>query len=224
MAIPLWVNPGSAGGAGDAEIHQIGEVVVGDQDVFRLDVAVRDAAGMRGVQRGGDLAHDGNCPRPDSADRSSQHAWTNECLRSSASRRRTGRRCRRSRGSARCAVRSAAPRCRPRVASARETSSRRRIAARSASAPPSGACGCPRPDKPRPCRRGPVAASADRAQIETPPANPTSIVHRSTLLSDFSELRNRIDRRRKFRLERVRQRNRSVLVQTDLGPDRSRPA
>ncbi len=46
--------------AGDTEIHQVGEVVAGDQDVFRFDIAVRHAAGVRGVQRGGDLSHDGH--------------------------------------------------------------------------------------------------------------------------------------------------------------------
>ena len=36
-------QPGFAGGPGDAEVDQVGEVVLGDQDVRRLDVAVHQA-------------------------------------------------------------------------------------------------------------------------------------------------------------------------------------
>src|ERR1700722_15308208 len=36
------------------------EIIAGDQDVLRLYVAVRDAADVRGVQRGSDLTHDGH--------------------------------------------------------------------------------------------------------------------------------------------------------------------
>ncbi|PQM44355.1 hypothetical protein C1Y40_05487 [Mycobacterium talmoniae] len=50
-------------GAGDAEIHQVGEVVPGDQDVFRLHIAMGHPGGVRGIQRGGDLTHDGHRPR-----------------------------------------------------------------------------------------------------------------------------------------------------------------
>ena len=46
------------GRAGDAEVHQVGEVVVGDQDVRWLDVAVHDTGGVGGVQRRGDLEDD----------------------------------------------------------------------------------------------------------------------------------------------------------------------
>ena len=35
---------------------------MGDQDVFRLDIAMGHAGGMRGVQCGCDLAHDGHRP------------------------------------------------------------------------------------------------------------------------------------------------------------------
>ena len=47
-------------GAGNAEIQKVSEIIAGDQDVLRLHVAVRDAAGVRGVQRGSDLTHDGH--------------------------------------------------------------------------------------------------------------------------------------------------------------------
>lgn len=48
------------GGAGDAEVDEVGEVVGGDQDVLRFDVAVHDAGGVRGIERGGDLGDDGD--------------------------------------------------------------------------------------------------------------------------------------------------------------------
>lgn len=45
----------SAGEVGDAEVGQRGVVVVGDQDVARLDIAVQHIGSMRGRQRTGDL-------------------------------------------------------------------------------------------------------------------------------------------------------------------------
>ncbi|VAZ61942.1 hypothetical protein LAUMK7_04387 [Mycobacterium kansasii] len=51
------------GGAGDAEVDQVGEVVAGDQDVLRFDVAVHHAGGVRGVEGGGDLGDDGHRSR-----------------------------------------------------------------------------------------------------------------------------------------------------------------
>src|SRR5882757_7151156 len=42
------------GRGGDAEVDQVGEVVLGDQDVFRFDVAVDDRGAVRGIERGGD--------------------------------------------------------------------------------------------------------------------------------------------------------------------------
>ena len=56
-------QPRVGGGADDTEIHQIGEVAAGDQDVLRFDIAMCHAGGVRGVQRGGDLADDGHRPR-----------------------------------------------------------------------------------------------------------------------------------------------------------------
>ncbi|CFE36875.1 Uncharacterised protein [Mycobacterium tuberculosis] len=53
-------QPRVGGGTGNTEIDQIGEVARGDQNVFRFYVAVRYAVGMRGIQSGGDLAHDGH--------------------------------------------------------------------------------------------------------------------------------------------------------------------
>ena len=50
------------GCTGNTEIHQIGEVIAGYQNIFRLDVTVGHAGGVRGIQRSGDLAHDGNGP------------------------------------------------------------------------------------------------------------------------------------------------------------------
>ncbi len=50
-------------GAGNTEIHQVCEVVSGDQNVLRFHITVRHTAGMCGVQRRGDLSHDGHCPR-----------------------------------------------------------------------------------------------------------------------------------------------------------------
>src|SRR6185312_16579534 len=47
------------GGAGDAEVDQVGEVVAGDQDVGGFDVAVHHAGGVGGIQGRGDLADDG---------------------------------------------------------------------------------------------------------------------------------------------------------------------
>ena len=46
----------------DAEVHQIGEVVGGEQHVLRLDVAVHQAVGVRVVERRGDLANDRHRP------------------------------------------------------------------------------------------------------------------------------------------------------------------
>ena len=46
------------GGAGDAEVDQVGEVVLSDQDVGGLDVAVHQPDPVRGVQRRGDLLDD----------------------------------------------------------------------------------------------------------------------------------------------------------------------
>jgi hypothetical protein len=54
---------GVAGGAGDAEVDQVGEVVAGDQNVFRPDVAVQKAARVGGVQRRGDLTNNRHRPR-----------------------------------------------------------------------------------------------------------------------------------------------------------------
>ena len=48
-------QPGVAGRAGQAEVDQVGEVTVGDQDVGRFDVPVDQARFVRGIQRGRDL-------------------------------------------------------------------------------------------------------------------------------------------------------------------------
>lgn len=58
-AVPSWVSF-VGGGAGDAEVDEVGEVVRGDQDVLRFDVAVHDAGGVGGIERGGDLGDDGD--------------------------------------------------------------------------------------------------------------------------------------------------------------------
>ncbi len=49
---------GLTGGAGDAEVDQIREVVLGHQDVGRFDVAVHQPDPVSGVQRGRDLVDD----------------------------------------------------------------------------------------------------------------------------------------------------------------------
>lgn len=50
-------EPGGAGGAGQPEIDQAGEVVSGEQDVRGFDVAVQHRFGVRGIQGCGDLAY-----------------------------------------------------------------------------------------------------------------------------------------------------------------------
>ncbi len=47
-----------SGRAGDAEIDEVGEVVLGHQDVRRFDVAVHEPDAVGGVEGGGDLFHD----------------------------------------------------------------------------------------------------------------------------------------------------------------------
>ncbi|PQM46738.1 hypothetical protein C1Y40_03083 [Mycobacterium talmoniae] len=59
---PSLGQPRVGGRPGDAEIHQVGEVVAGDQDVFRFYIAMGHAGGVRGVQRLADLAHDSHRP------------------------------------------------------------------------------------------------------------------------------------------------------------------
>ena len=54
---PLPVNPVSSA-ARDAEVDEVGEVQLGDQDVRRLHITVDQACLMRGVQRCGDLFDD----------------------------------------------------------------------------------------------------------------------------------------------------------------------
>ena len=56
-------QPGFPGGAGDAEVDEIGEVVFGDQDVGRLHIAVHQPDPVRGVQRRGDLLDDAHRAR-----------------------------------------------------------------------------------------------------------------------------------------------------------------
>ena len=54
---------GLTGGAGDAEVDQVREVVLGDQDVGRLDVAVHQADLMCRMQRRSDLVDDADGTR-----------------------------------------------------------------------------------------------------------------------------------------------------------------
>ena len=56
-------DAGLAPDVGDAEVHQVGEVVGGEQDVLGLDVTVHQAVGMGGVQRRGHLRDDRGGPR-----------------------------------------------------------------------------------------------------------------------------------------------------------------
>ena len=62
------------GGAGDAEVDQIGEVVAGDENVLRFDVAVHHPGGMRGIERRGDLGDDGHRARRGQRAKAFEHA------------------------------------------------------------------------------------------------------------------------------------------------------
>ncbi len=55
-------DAGLAPDVGDAEIHQIGEVIRGEQHVLGLDIAVHQAVGVRGVQGRGHLRDDRDRP------------------------------------------------------------------------------------------------------------------------------------------------------------------
>ena len=50
-AVPSLSEAFVGGRAGDAEIDQVGEVVAGDENVLRFDVAVHHPRGVRGIQR-----------------------------------------------------------------------------------------------------------------------------------------------------------------------------
>ena len=69
MTSPVLGHARLAAAVGDAEVDEVGEVVGGEQHVLRLDVAVHEAVGVRGVQRGGDLADDRRGPRRRAAGR-----------------------------------------------------------------------------------------------------------------------------------------------------------
>ena len=62
------------GGAGDAEVDQVGEIIAGDQDVGRFDVAVHDPGGVRGVESRGDLGDDGHRARRGQRAKPVEHA------------------------------------------------------------------------------------------------------------------------------------------------------
>ena len=51
------------GRAGDAEVDQVSEILAGDQDVGRLDVAVHHPRGMGGIESRGDLADESDRAR-----------------------------------------------------------------------------------------------------------------------------------------------------------------
>jgi hypothetical protein len=52
---PSAVRPVLVERARDAEVGDLGRALLVDEDVLRLDVAVHDAAGVRGAERAGDL-------------------------------------------------------------------------------------------------------------------------------------------------------------------------
>jgi hypothetical protein len=56
-------QPGVAPGFGDAEVNEVGEIGLGDDDVVRLDVSMHQPLGMCRIQRSGNLPDDGNRPR-----------------------------------------------------------------------------------------------------------------------------------------------------------------
>ena len=62
------------GGVGQPEVDEAGEVAVAEQDVGGFDVAVNHLLRVRGIQRGGDLAHNGDRPRRVQGTVSVEHA------------------------------------------------------------------------------------------------------------------------------------------------------
>ena len=54
---------GVLGGMRDTEVHQVGEIVLGHQDVLGFDVAVDESLPVRGIEGRGDLLDDGHRTR-----------------------------------------------------------------------------------------------------------------------------------------------------------------
>ena len=159
-----------SGGVGDAQIHQIGEFVVSDQDVLWPDVAVHNTALMGGVEGRGDLTYD--CRRACGRQRPVAHQHLTQWsavdpthvheqhavdLAVVVDRQQ-------------CVARPTGRSNAPRAAAARGTSGPEKMPPETALMQQCGLCGCPRPRRPRPSRPGRSAASGDTAQTATQPA------------------------------------------------------
>ena len=50
------------GRVSEPEVHQVSEIVCGEQDIGRFDIAMDNLSAMRGIERSCDLAHDCHGP------------------------------------------------------------------------------------------------------------------------------------------------------------------